>query len=38
MISNFLGRKLDYDVINLKGGIIKLFKEGYKTQKYTPKK
>ena len=38
MISNFLGRKLDHDVINLKGGIIKLFKEGYKTQKYTPKK
>ncbi len=38
MISNFLGKKLNYNVVNLKGGIIKLFKEGYKAKKYNPTK
>jgi rhodanese-related sulfurtransferase len=34
MVSNFLGRKLNYNVINLKGGILKLLKEGYQTIPY----
>jgi len=34
MISNFLGRKLNYNVVNLKGGLMKLLREGYKTEKY----
>lgn len=36
MISNFLGNKLNYNVVNLKGGLIKLIMEGYKTQRYNP--
>jgi rhodanese-related sulfurtransferase len=36
MISEFLGKQLDYKVINLKGGIMKLFREGFKSEKYTP--
>jgi len=34
MVSNFLGRKLNYNVINLQGGILKLIREGYKTVPY----
>jgi len=36
MISNFLGKKLKYDVINLKGGIMKLFREGFEPEFYAP--
>ena len=35
MVSNFLGNKLDYDVVNLRGGILKLIREGYKPVPYT---
>ena len=38
MVSNFLGNKLNYHVVNLKGGLMKLLRDGYKTQPYTPKK
>ena len=38
MISNFLGKKLKYNVINLKGGIMKLFKEGFEPEFYAPNK
>lgn len=38
MISNFLGKKLKYDVINLKGGIMKLFREGFEPEFYAPNK
>ncbi len=38
MISNFLGKKLNYHVVNLKGGIMKLFKEGFEPEFYTPNK
>ncbi len=38
MISNFLGKKLNYHVVNLKGGIMKLFKEGFKPEFYAPNK
>jgi len=38
MVSNFLGNKLNYHVVNLKGGLMKLMREGYTTQLYTPKK
>ncbi|NOZ91364.1 MAG: rhodanese-like domain-containing protein [Epsilonproteobacteria bacterium] len=38
MVSNFLGNKLDYNVVNLDGGIMKLIREGYKTEVYSPKK
>jgi len=34
MVSNFLGNKLNYHVVNLKGGLMKLLQEGYKTQPY----
>ncbi len=34
MVSNFLGNKLNYHVINLRGGIVNLLKNGYVTQKY----
>ena len=34
MVSNFLGKKLDYHVINLKGGLMKLLRAGYKTVRY----
>jgi len=37
LISNLLGHKLDYDVVNLIGGMEKLIEEGYKVQKYAPK-
>jgi len=38
MVSNFLGNKLNYHVVNLKGGLMKLLQDGYKTQPYNPKK
>ena len=37
MVSKFLSEKLDYKVIDLKGGITKLIKEGYKTVPYQEK-
>jgi len=37
LVSNLLGRKLDYNVVNLIGGIEKLLKDGYKVEKYVPK-
>jgi len=36
LISNFLGKKLDYDVVNLIGGMDKLVEEGYKVKVYNP--
>ncbi|HHB93816.1 MAG TPA: rhodanese-like domain-containing protein [Campylobacterales bacterium] len=37
MVSNFLGNKLNYHVVNLKGGIMKLMREGYKAVPYKSK-
>ena len=34
MVSEFLSEKLNYKVINLKGGIMKMIHEGYKTVPY----
>ena len=34
LVSNFLGKKLDYKVVNLTGGMIKLFNEGFKPKFY----
>jgi rhodanese-related sulfurtransferase len=34
MVAQFLSEKLGYDVINLKGGIMKMIQEGYKTIPY----
>jgi len=34
LVSNFLGKNLDYDVINLTGGMTKLVKDGYKVEVY----
>ena len=34
MVSEFLSEKLNYKVINLKGGIMKMIHEGYKTAPY----
>ena len=34
MVTNFLGVKLDYKVTNLQGGLMKLFKEGFKPEFY----
>lgn len=34
MVSQFLSDKLGYKVINLKGGIMKIIQEGYKTVPY----
>lgn len=34
MVGQFLGNKLGYKVINLKGGIMKMMQEGYKTVPY----
>ena len=34
MVSDFLANKMGYKVINLKGGIMKLFSEGYKPVRY----
>jgi len=33
-VANFLSSKLNYNVVNLKGGIMKIIKEGYKTVPY----
>jgi rhodanese-related sulfurtransferase len=38
LISNFLGKKHDYDVVNLVGGMKKLQKEGFKVEYYEPHK
>lgn len=38
LVSNFLGKKNSYHVINLEGGISKLVKEGYVLEKYNPQK
>jgi rhodanese-related sulfurtransferase len=38
MIANFLGEKLHYRVVNLKGGLMKLLREGFRTEVYTPAK
>lgn len=34
MVSEFLSDRLNYNVINLKGGIMKMIQEGYKTVPY----
>ncbi len=34
IVSQFLSDKLDYNVVNLKGGIMKMISEGYKTVPY----
>jgi rhodanese-related sulfurtransferase len=34
LISNFLGKKMDYKVVNLTGGMMKLFKEGFEPEYY----
>ncbi len=34
LVSNFLGKKLDYKVVNLMGGMMKLLKEGFKPEFY----
>jgi rhodanese-related sulfurtransferase len=36
MVSEFLSEKLGYKVINLKGGIMKMIHDGYKTVSYRP--
>ena len=36
LIANFLGNKLDYKVVNLTGGMSKLFKEGFEPEFYAP--
>jgi len=36
VVANFLGNKLHYNVVNLRGGMAKLFREGYISYKYTP--
>ncbi len=38
MISNFLGKKLNYKVVNLRGGMMKLLKEGFEPEFYNPNK
>ncbi len=38
MVSNFLGHKLDYHVVNLKGGLMKLLREGYQIVPYKSQK
>ena len=37
LVSNLLGHKLDYHVVNLIGGMEKLIKEGYRVEKYLPR-
>ena len=34
LIANFLGNKLDYKVVNLTGGMVKLFREGFEPEFY----
>ena len=38
MVANFLGAKLNYRVINLQGGLMKLFRDGFKPEFYAPPK
>ena len=38
LVSNFLGKRYDYNVINLTGGMIKLIKDGHKVEEYDPEK
>jgi rhodanese-related sulfurtransferase len=38
LVSNFLGKKNTYNVVNLIGGMTKLIKEGYKVEAYDPNK
>jgi len=38
LVSNFLGKKHDYKVINLTGGMVKLIKDGYKVEEYDASK
>lgn len=38
LIANFLGNKLDYNVVNLVGGMSKLLKEGFNPEYYNPVK
>ncbi|HHD81592.1 MAG TPA: rhodanese-like domain-containing protein [Campylobacterales bacterium] len=38
LVSNFLGKKHDYKVINLTGGMVKLIKDGYSVKVYDPSK
>ncbi len=38
VVAEFLGKKLDYNVVNLRGGIKKLFRDGFKSNSYTPVK
>ena len=35
LVSNFLGKKKGYKVVNLTGGMMKLFKEGFKPEYYS---
>jgi len=34
LVSNFLGNKLNYNVVNLTGGMMKLLRDGYKVEAY----
>jgi len=36
LVSFFLGKKMDYNVVNLTGGMTKLIKDGYSVDKYDP--
>ena len=36
LVSNFLGNKHNYNVVNLTGGMMQLFKEGFKPEFYDP--
>ncbi|MBU1669448.1 rhodanese-like domain-containing protein [bacterium] len=36
LIANFLGNKHDYNVVNLTGGMVKLFQEGFQPEFYAP--
>jgi len=36
LISNFLGNKMDYNVVNLTGGMSQLLQEGFKPESYVP--
>jgi len=38
LVANFLGKKNNYHVVNLIGGMKKLIKEGYKVETYDPNK
>lgn len=38
LVSNYLGNKYKYKVINLTGGMVKLIEEGYQVKEYAPHK